>query len=397
MSSNGPLRIALILDPLSLVLSEERRGLRGKWGEHAPALATELLGHGHLVRGFGVPPGFLPQSGAEAATSARNGEPKPAPWRRGLREFRADVIVAYDALSAAAFRGARTARRLGAALVLVDDARARGERMLEDLLSRAGAALWGRFVRRTASGLVTLDELGRTRALDEGFDPALVHLVPHGIDLVRFRPGLSSPLVARYRIDGRILLYVGRLAADRGLETLIAAFARTVGQRGDWTLVLAGDGPERPGLQAQAGRLGVADRVRWLPRPRAEEIPGLMGASTLLAFPASSGEIVGRQIGRALACGLPVLASDLPRMRGLIEPGHSGLLAEAGDEQAWTDALQRAASAPEARKRWGRNARELAERELAWSVVGARFEEALFAARERWEAKRGTLRKAMSA
>jgi hypothetical protein len=56
------LRIALLLDPLSVYL-EDPLNLRFKWGNHAPQLAQELLSRGHSVRGFGAPPGFIPRSG----------------------------------------------------------------------------------------------------------------------------------------------------------------------------------------------------------------------------------------------------------------------------------------------------------------------------------------------
>ncbi len=372
MLGSSPLRIALLLDPLSMWL-EEPRGLHGKWGDHAPFLARELIGRGHVVRGFGAPPGFIPRSSDDAD------EPVAAPLsstllRRRIEGFRPDVLLAYDALSPAAFRGARIARRLAASLVLVEAALPTESHTIESALNRIGAWLWGRYVRRTAAAVVALDGEARSQALREGFSPARVRIVPNGVDLTRFRPGLTSSLVARHRIRGRILLYVGGLVQNRGLDLLLTAFARTVGQRSDWNLVLAGSGPRKLILRARADTLGVADRVHWLGEVREEELPGLMGASTLLALPARDADAVGQSIGRALACGLPVLASDLPRLRGLVEDGRHGLLIPSGDEAAWVEALRRAASSPEARKRWSREARAFAEAHLGWSSVAATFE-----------------------
>ncbi|MEM7309243.1 MAG: glycosyltransferase family 4 protein [Planctomycetota bacterium] len=363
---SDPLRIALVVDPLTL-------SVRG--GQHPPRLASELLGRGHAVRGFGAPPGKIPRAGADPDEEENA--------RGGLVRYSPDVIVAYDALSPAAMLGARAARRLGAPLVLVEADPPDGGRSWQRFLWRVGEVFWGRYVRRTAHSVVALDPVARERAVGEGFEPERITILPQGVDLHLFRPGLTSHLVSKHRIRGRILLYVGRLLPERGLETLIAAFARTVGQRDDWSLVIAGDGPERLALRAMCDRLGVGARVHWLGRPRREELPGLLGSATLFATPALSDVVLGRNVSRALAAGLPVLASDLPRLRFYVEPGETGLLAPPGDVGAWAEMIRRAAGSPVARGRWGQNAREAAERDLAWARVGEAFETLLLDARQR--------------
>ncbi len=372
------LRIALVLDPLSVTL-DSPLSLRVRWGSHAPPLARELLGRGHSVRGFGAPPGLIPRS------SEIEGEATPGGWKT-LLSFRPEVLLAYGARSPAAVRGARVARKLGAVLVLVESLPESG-RITERTLARWGEWMWGHYVRRTAGSLIALDGPTRVHALKRGFAPDVVRIIPHGVDTNEYRPGLASTLVARHRIRGRILLYVGRMSEERGLEVLITAFSRTVGQRSDWNLVLAGDGPLLPALRAMVVRLGVADRVHWLPRPREEELPGLFAASTLLALPARDGTAVGRQIPRALSCGLPVLASDLPRFSNLIRNDECGLLVKPGDAEAWTAAIRQAASSPLARKRWSTSGRHLALERLAWSAVAQEFERVFLEARERVQAK----------
>jgi glycosyltransferase involved in cell wall biosynthesis len=107
---------------------------------------------------------------------------------------------------------------------------------------------------------------------------------------------------------------------------------------------------------------------------RDDELPGLCSVSTLLAVPALDDAVRGRNIARAMACGLPVLASDRPILRALVEHESSGLLVPSGDLSAWTEALRRAAMSPDARRRWGRRGREIAERRLSWSHVATTFE-----------------------
>ena len=327
-----------------------------------------------MVRGFGAPPGVIPHS---------QGGPEPeAGAGRGatfLARFAPQAIVAYDALSPRAWQGARQARRSGAALVLVESGvPGSAGRLHERILQGVGERLWGGVVRGTARRVVALDPLARERALAQGFAEERVALVPEGVDVVRFRPGLTSSLVGRRRIRGRILLYVGPVERGRGLRTLIEAFGRTVGQREDWALVLSGEGSASRELRALGDRIGVGARVHHLPRARPEELPGLLGASTLLAVPdLDPTRARPRTIVRALAAGLPVLASELPRLAWFVEPEGTGLLVRPGDRAAWTDAIQRAASSPEMRRRWGARGRELAETRFSWASVGEAFERLL--------------------
>ncbi len=95
------LRIAILLNPFDL-------GVKG--GDWAPQLARELLNRGHTVRGFGAPAGVIPRS-SEAGDGDGDGS---------LLGFAPEIIVAYDALSPAALKGARACHRLEVPLILVE-------------------------------------------------------------------------------------------------------------------------------------------------------------------------------------------------------------------------------------------------------------------------------------
>ncbi len=347
------LRFALLLDPTRS---------HGRDGAHASALARELLARGHTVRAWGAAPGAVPRSGDDEA-----GDESPV-------RFQPDAVLAYAALSPAAWRGARLARRLGVPFLPVETGMGARFGPLDRVLLWVGERLWGRTVKRATTAAVAVDPVVRDELVSEGFPAQRVHVVPRGFDLGLFRPGLSSAIVSRHRIPGRILLYAGPLEPERGVRVLVEAFARTVGQRGDWSLVLAGEGREASELRAMVDRLGVASRAYFLPEPREEELPGLLGHSTLFAVPALDDRTRGVRLAQALACGRPVLTSDRPRLAALVEPEGCGLVVPAGDVAAWTEALRRAAVSPEARKRWGARARALAEERLAWPRIAARFE-----------------------
>jgi len=379
----APLRIALLLNPFTPLSAG---------GDHATELARGLSSFGHTVRVFGPSatrvvkpdePASDPRSSLhpDAAADADAGAAETPLEALVPRRFAPHAIVAYDALSPAAMLGARTARALSIPLLLVE-AGARQERgRISRLYHGATEMLWGRYVRNTASVLVALDPIARKRALVGGFPEEHVVTLPPGVDPAEYKPGVVSPLLQRHRIRGRILLYVGRIEKNRGLDVLVQAFARTVGQRDDWSLVLVGEGSARADLRAAIDRQGIGALVHWLGRTRPEELPGLVSSCTLLAVPALDDSVRGRNVARAMACGRPVIVSDLPNLRSLVEHEVSGLVVPPGDVGAWTEALQRASMSPDARRRWGRRAQELAEKRLSWSVVARAFESMILRAR----------------
>ncbi|MDF1837968.1 MAG: glycosyltransferase, partial [Planctomycetota bacterium] len=236
---NRHLRIALIVDPFTL---------RMKGGDHAPILSGELLGRGHRVRGFGAPPGVIPRSRFEKASQGDG---------LGVMGFGPDVIVVYDVLSPAGLHGAHCASKLGVPLVAVEEGFAGRGSWWEDTRRTVGEKLWGGYVRRRVDSIVALDDFALGEALRHGFDGEKVHVLGRGVDLEQFRPGLTSDLPASHGAHGLSLLYLGDLEEGYHLETVIQAFAATVGQREDWTLLLAGDGSLRAAFLAHASRLGV--------------------------------------------------------------------------------------------------------------------------------------------
>jgi glycosyltransferase involved in cell wall biosynthesis len=360
------LRIAIVLDPFAF---------RRKGGEHAPRMAHELLSRGHEVRAFGDARGDVPRS----STGPLAGDVAPLEGA-GVMGFQPQVIVAYDALSPAAWHGARCARRLGVPLVLVEEGFPMRGRPIERLKRWFGERVWGSLIRRSASRLVALDTVARRQALEEGFEAGRIVVLHAGVDLTTFRPGLASELPRRHGVRGRCLLHIGRVEDGRGLERVVAAFAATVGRREDWSLVFAGVGAGRLRLRAQAEQLGIGARVHWIGVPRPEELPGLLGSATALVIASRDDDVASLKARRAMAAGVPVLASAVPRLMDLVEDGGSGLLVSNEDPGAWADALRTLASDPIRRERWGRRARELAEQRFAWPEIGTRFEALLLRA-----------------
>lgn len=365
------MRIALVVDPLSA---------RVLGGQHAAGLARALSLRGHEVAILGAPfpapePGGPQADRSEVqqpALDRRRFERGRASGRRQLLAFAPEAIVAYDAMSPSACQAAQVARKLRAPLVLVEHgAGTHAARTLLRGLSRVGSTLWGPYVRRATTCVVALDPWSFAQARREGFELERVRVVPHGVDTTRYRPGLSSTLASRHRIQGRVVIAVGDLEHQSRHELVIDAFAHTVGRRADWSLVVAGDGSARVRLRAAADRAGVGARVHWIGELGAADEAAILSSSTLAVL--ASADPRAALVAKLMACGVPIVAEAGGRAEFLVGDQCGVIVARGG----WTGGLSLAASAPELRRRWSLEARRIAETQLDWQCVAAEFEAAI--------------------
>ena len=347
------LRIALVLNPFTL----HRRG-----GDHARELARELISRGHAVRGFGAPPGAIPRSGRSLMP--------------GIGGFMPDVIMAYDGLSPAGSHSAAMARRLSVPLFMFEQGFPVVGHPVERVLRFVGENLWGRRLRKTVEHVVALDDLALRQAQGFGIERDQISLIPGGVNQSKFRRGMHSHLLKRHGVEGRVVLAAGRFQTGRGLEKLVRAYASTLGASEDWTLVLAGEGPEMSNLRALANIKGIGARMILVERPRPEELPALVSAATLMVDPDGSGRGPRLTTLGGLASGTPLLGVPGSLQASLVERG-VGMLAEDGSEAALAHILRVAASDPGRRARWSAMAQSLTVEELAWDSVATRVEQLL--------------------
>lgn len=176
--------------------------------------------------------------------------------------------------------------------------------------------------------------------------------IHNGIRLEEFATSRRDP-GARRRPAGRYLLTIAAHNPKKGLDVLLSAFARVADRHPDVRLLLLGDGPLRDQLEAQASRLGLDERARFLgTRGRAETIELLQGCAVFVL--ASRAEPFGLAVLEALACGRPVVATKVGGIREIVRDGVDGLLVEPDDPAALAAAIDTFLDDPEAGRRCGR-------------------------------------------
>lgn len=158
--------------------------------------------------------------------------------------------------------------------------------------------------------------------------------MPFGIDETFFSPGTSTP-------EAFTVLFVGgmdKAHAFKGVSVLLRAIAATPLAR----LILVGDGNLRPSYEREAKQLGITERCEFLGRIETAKLPDVYRSASVLALPSTSGaEAFGLVLLEAQACGIPVIASDLPGVRTVLEPEQTGLLVQPGNVEALAAAIRR--------------------------------------------------------
>ena len=313
-------------------------------------LSRTLPGHG--PGGLGASAWDLAQALAEAGARVRVMAPRgaaasnnanldvqllPAPpgrysrawWRESVRGFDAEAQGADVVLGVSAAANALAARRRGGRPAFVFQAHGTSAGELASRLrsprprALAGAVrqlYWGlardrayrdydavvavgEAVRRQLSAWPTSQLVGRTP----------VHLVANGVDAraFRFDPQARGRLRASLGLadDTPLVLFAGRLQADKGPLRAFHAVRRARQARPELAFAVAGDGPERPALQAAIAHHARGPAIVWLGGLDRLELAAWLSAADALLFPTRRAEGLPLVVLEALAAGLPVITT----------------------------------------------------------------------------------------
>jgi glycosyltransferase involved in cell wall biosynthesis len=207
---------------------------------------------------------------------------------------------------------------------------------------------------RASTGIVCANTEAQTLLRQHGYAGQIKVLPAIGVDLRTFTPG-DSALHDRFTIA-----FIGRLVAEKGLDTLIDALellARSAVPLSVQLLII-GDGPQRAELVRRAAKLG--DIVQWMGAQPPAQIALQLRHIAVLVLPSRTTPVWKEQFGRvlveAMACGVPVVGSNSGAIPEVI--GDAGLIFPEGDAAALADCLRHLIASPDLRA-------ELAQRGLA--------------------------------
>jgi len=205
--------------------------------------------------------------------------------------------------------------------------------------SRAGTAAVGLMLAthralgtwmKMVSCFVAVSEFVREKFIAGGFPP----------DKIFVKPNFVDPDPNERTVPGDYAVFVGRLSAEKGLLTLVAAWEKL---KNRIPLIVVGDGPLRADLEREVVQRGLCN-VKFKGHLAEEKALEAMKGAKFLVFPSEWYETFGMTIIEAFACGVPVICSRLGAMQELVADGHTGLFFDPGNvvdlaaklDWAWT-------------------------------------------------------------
>lgn len=228
-------------------------------------------------------------------------------------------------------------------------------------------------VLREFDAFVVHTEGGRTQAIVAGLPPGHTHVIPHGL-LPSDHAGGSRPAADRAMSNDLHLLLFGKIRPYKGVDVMIRALGELPPQlRHRVTVTIAGN-PEQPmePLLALAADLDVESQIRWeLHFLSDEEVSSLFHWADAVVLPYRDIDASGVFM-KALAEGVPVIATQIGIFRELVKPGSTGLLFEPDDAGGLAECVKKLVDDPNLRAALASEARNAAEEIPSWEEIARR-------------------------
>jgi len=177
---------------------------------------------------------------------------------------------------------------------------------------------------RDATALIAVSAALKTALVELGAPDDKVTVLRNGVETALFQPPVDRAAARQMLgLTRPTLVSVGYLIERKGHHRTIEAMQRLP----EFALLIAGEGPERPNLEAQIVRLGLQDRVRLLGALPHAELPALYGAADAMVL-ASSREGWANVLLESMACGTPVVASNIWGNPEVVREPAAGVIAD---------------------------------------------------------------------
>ena len=234
----------------------------------------------------------------------------------------------------------------------------------------------GKQVLKNSDRIITVSNATKRYVLSLGAEMRRLSVLHNGVDIDRFRPlkGLREEKRRKLGIqtNATIILTVRRLVYKNGIDTLIESATKVLKQDPRLVFLIVGTGPDQTQIKEQATQLGISGHFKLIGFVTDEELPSYYNAADLFVLPSKSGEGLPLVSLEAMACGLPVIATDVGGIREIIPeaygkfvpPDSPDIMAEAILEYSQFDLdqiKQKVRAIVEDKYSWDKNVGRLAE------------------------------------
>jgi len=303
--------------------------------------------------------------------------PAPTSLETFLRAVReSDIVHAHGHPYLTSLIAAKLAKRYSKPFVLTQHNTFIQYGSVFDNVERLNDLVVGKETLKEADRIITVSNATKEYILSLGAKPSKIKVLHNGVDLVHFRPlpGKQDEMRGKFRISRSavVALTVRRLVYKNGIDTLIDAANIAVKKNPNFVFLVVGKGPDQKDVQARIRQLGIENNFRLTGFVSDEDLPFYYNAANFFVLPSKSGEGLPLVALEAMACSLPMIATDTGGVREilmkdygkLVPPNQPELMAKAILEYSRADLSARRLelrAIVEEKYNWDKNVETLAE------------------------------------
>jgi glycosyltransferase involved in cell wall biosynthesis len=226
-----------------------------------------------------------------------------------------DLIHVHGHPYLSSFLAAKIAKRYSKPLVLTQHNTFIEYNNIWDTAERLNDLVIGKQVLNEADKIIAVSNATRNYILSLGADPEKIEVVHNGVDLDRFKPLSEIKGEMRKKLgipeDAIVVLTVRRLVYKNGIDTLLESAALVVKKNPLLVFVVVGKGPDFEEVKERMAHLGIQRNFRVTGFVSDKDLPLYYNVADLFALPSKSGEGLPLVVLEAMACGLPVIATNV--------------------------------------------------------------------------------------
>lgn len=203
-----------------------------------------------------------------------------------------------------------------------------------------------------------------------GANPKKIRVVPNAVDTSLFKPGEEN---------GNKLVWVGRFVPEKGIQYLVKAAKIVLSEHDDVKFVLVGEGPLRLYIMKLATKNGLKEKISFAGKMSQREVAQVMQSASVFVLP-SLREGFPKTLLEAMACGKPVIASNIPGVNNVIGNTRGGILVPPKEPKALAETIVELLDDKSLRLKLGSRARQLVLERYNWTTVSDQIESVYFEA-----------------
>jgi glycosyltransferase involved in cell wall biosynthesis len=253
-----------------------------------------------------------------------------------------DVVHAHGHPYLSSFVAAKIARKYSKPLVLTQHNTFIDYRSSWNAFERLNDLLVGKETLKEADKIIAVSDATKDYVVGLGADSEKVEVIHNGVDLDRFKPLAGAKQTIRKKLEilqnARVVVSVRRLVFKNGIDTLIESAKKVIEKDSRVVFLVIGKGPDFNEIKTQIDQLGISNNFRLTGFVSDVDLPLYYNAADFFVLPSKSGEGLPLVALEAMACGLPVIATNVGGIEEVMVKDY-GRLVEADDPEAMAEAI----------------------------------------------------------